>query len=268
MNTSIERVDAMIAQSDAIYDEIDRIEHGEPRYRTMLRVGVNAVARALKEGATLSEAGYAALEVVERPHGKTGPLDKLADAYGDVTRATLDRNFQLETDARHAIHLGKMALPYAQDLYPNLDAGEIFAYAVNHDIVEVHGGDTPSLGLSEEGRRLKDAKEAASLRMLWEEYGADYPQFMRMIEDYEHRKDAPARFVKGKDKLDAGYTHFANDGYQLLHYYNYRSEGAFRQAIDDGTAAMLPYCEEFPTILEDRESMTNRIVEVTYKKAA
>lgn len=266
-STSMERIGRMIPQSEAIYDEIDVIEHGEPRYRAMLRVGVNAVAIALKEGATLSDAGHYALTEMENPYGKAGPLDRLGNGYGDVKRMTLDRNLERETDARHSIHLTRMAIPYAQELYPHLDTGVIAALGINHDIVEVNVGDTPSLGMTKEERRAKERREAKSLRMLWEEYGDEYPQFIQMVDDYEHRRILEGRFVKGKDKLDAGYSHFDNDGYQLHHYYGY-DEARFREAIDDGTLAMLPYCQDFPTIIEDRDTMTEKIVAVTYQKAA
>lgn len=125
MNTSPERVTEMMRQSDAIYDQIDQLIEGEARYRRMTRLGVNVTAIALCQGNSVSEAGMRLLGVIDTPRAYTGPLDTLGNEYADVTRATLDRNNQLETDGRHAIHLLKLAVPYAMKYAPSLDIGKV-----------------------------------------------------------------------------------------------------------------------------------------------
>ena len=56
-NTSSERVDSLERLSDRVYDAIDPRVHGEPRYRRMVRLGVNLLGEELREGNTLESAG-------------------------------------------------------------------------------------------------------------------------------------------------------------------------------------------------------------------
>lgn len=118
--------------------------------------------------------------------------------------------------------------------------------------------------MTPEQRKAKDAREAAGLQELWDEYGDRWPEYLQMIESYEALEDPEARFVKSFDKLDPGFTHFSNNGIQLRTFYGYTSE-QFQQAIEDGNRSMLPYAKDFPTIREDRTTLTQRIVDVTYQ---
>lgn len=269
MNTSIERVDELMRRSDAIYDTIDTSFDGEVRYRRMLRVGMSMAAISLRNGDGSSETGAKLLNMPSSLPPSIGPrdLESLAYAYGDVTRATLDRDGNPETDARHAIHLMKLASPYARELYPKLDANKVATYAFIHDILEAYAGDVPSLGMSKSQEALKHQNEAQALVTFKKEYGDAWPELVELVESYEALTDSEARFTKTFDKLDPGFTHFYSGGTQLKSHYGY-SEEEFVHAINQSTVRMEPYSGEFPLVMSDREELTKRVVSVAFKKAA
>lgn len=266
-NTSPERVDALIQQSSDIYDAIDPFHDGEPRYRRMLRVGVNAVAIALRGSETIHDVGAHLLQLPYDLPRQTGPLDTLSDAYADIQRATLDRDNNPESDARHAIHLLKLAAPYSQEFYPHLSQNKIAVYALLHDIIEAYAGDVASLGMTADQESKKHENEAKALVTLKSEYGDEWPEFVETIESYEALTDAEARFVKTFDKLDPGFTQFHNNGSQLKNFYGL-SKGGFLQAIDQTTTRMKPYSAEFPELMQDREELIRRVAAVAFKEAA
>lgn len=266
-STSIERVDELIRQSDRVYDTIDPFSDGEARYRRMLRTGINATALALRQGSTLSETGEQLLTLPAILPRKPGSLDYLADRYADVPRATLDRTGNPETDARHAIHLMKLAVPYAQEFYPHLDGRKVGVYALIHDLIEAYAGDVPSLGMSKEQEAKKHHDETQAVMTLRKEYGDMWPEFVELIEAYENLTESEARFTKTFDKLDPGFTHFYSRGKQIKAHYGY-SKTEFLEAIDGATKRMAHYAGDFPQLMQDREELTRRVARVAFQKAA
>lgn len=267
LNTSPERVDRLIEQSSAIYDTIDVVFDGEPRYRRMLRLGINATAIALREGETIDMVGARLLQLPDDSPAQSGPLDALADAYADVHRATLDREGNPESDARHAMHLLKLSASYAQEHYPELNASKIAIYALIHDIIEAYAGDVASLGMSAEQETQKNADEAKALMTLRQEYGGEWPEFVELIESYEALADAEARFIKTIDKLDPSFTQFDNEGIQLIKFYNLTKE-AFLYAMEQTAKRMEAYASDFPKLVQDRKELAHRVADITFKEAA
>lgn len=267
LNTSPERVDTLISQSSHIYDTIDPLFDGEPRYRRMLRIGVNATAISLRHSEGIDTVGTRLFHLPSESPNQTGPLDTLADAYADIRRATLDRNNENESDARHAIHLLKLSHPYAKEMYPHLNTGKIAAYALVHDIIEAYAGDVASLGMTAEQETQKHLNEAGALITLRQEYGEAWPEFVELIEAYETLVDSEARFVKTFDKLDPGFTQFHNNGIQLKNFYGL-SEASFFQAIEQTTKRMDAYSGEFPELMQDREELVRRVANAVFKEAA
>ncbi|OJU87485.1 hypothetical protein BGO17_00595 [Candidatus Saccharibacteria bacterium 49-20] len=266
-NTSIERVDQLILRSDAIYGAIDPEFDGEPRAKRMLRVGINTLALSLRRGESVERAGARLLTLPNVFARTKAPLDELSDMYADIRRATHDRDGNLETDARHAIHLMKLAVPYAREFYPELDQGRIAAYALIHDIIEAYVGDVPSLVMTAEQEQQKQLDEAQALIRLHEEYGEEWPEFIALIESYEALDTPEACFVKTFDKLDPGFTHFYSHGAQLKSHYGL-SEDSFYVAIDKATQRMQRYSGEYGQIMEDRDELTRRVAHVAFKNAA
>ena len=266
-NTSIERVDQLILRSDAIYGAIDPEFDGEPRAKRILRVGINTLALSLRRGESVERAGARLLTLPNVFARTKAPLDELSDMYADIRRATHDRDGNLETDARHAIHLMKLAVPYAREFYPELDQGRIAAYALIHDIIEAYAGDVPSLVMTAEQEQQKQLDEAQALIRLHEEYGEEWPEFIALIESYEALDTPEACFVKTFDKLDPGFTHFYSHGAQLKSHYGL-SEDSFYVAIDKATQRMQRYSGEYGQLMEDRDELTRRVALVAFKNAA
>ncbi len=266
-NTSIERVDELIRQSDHTYDTIDLTFDNEIRYRRMLRAGINMTAIALRQGYTTSEVGAQLLVIPDTLSRISGPLDTLSNRYADVPRATLDRQGNLETDARHAVHLMKLSAPYAQEFYPQLSTQKIAVYSLIHDLIEAYAGDVPSLGMSKEQEAQKHHAEMQAVVTLRKEYGDTWPEFVELIGSYENLTEIEAQFTKTFDKLDPGFTHFYSQGKQIKALYGY-SEEEFLKAVDATTQRMAGYSAEFPQLMQDREELTRRVARVAFQKAA
>lgn len=268
LNTSAERVDWLIERSEEIYEEIDQEFDGEIRYNRMLRIGLNTLAIALKEGGSASEAGALLLSMPFDNPRISGPLDTLADEYGAVPRGTLDKAYKSETDARHAVHLMKIAPEYAALIHPELDSEKIAAYALSHDLVEARSGDVVSLKMTPEQEAKKHLDETAGLAALHAEFDDTFPELIAFIDAYESLEDAESRFTKAKDKLNPGFTHLYNSGFQLINRLHLHTEEEFLVEVAKSDARMHPYARAFPLLIEDKAELTRRVAAATYKKAA
>lgn len=269
MNTSVERVDTLIRRSDAIYDEIDTTFDGEVRYRRMLRAGISMAAISLRLGNSIDETGEQLINMGSGFAPTIGPpeLEWLAYTYGDVQRATVDRNGNPETDARHAIHLMQLAVPYAREVYPHtVNPRKAAVYALFHDVLEAYAGDVPSLGMSAAQAAEKHRNEMKALATFKAQFGKQWPELVELVESYEALEDIEARYTKSLDKVDPGLTHLYSHGSQLAAHYGYTSANEFLEAIDEGTERMSVYSAEFPEIIQDREELTRRIASVAFKK--
>lgn len=267
LNTSPQRVDRLVEQSSAIYDTIDPVFDGEPRYRRMLREGINATAITLREGKGIEVAGAHLLQLPHVLPAQTGPLDTLADAYSDIRRATLDRDNTPESDARHAIHLMKLATQYAQENYPSLSPNKIAVYALIHDIIEVYAGDVASLGMNAEQEAQKYLDEGQALVTLRKEYGTEWPQLVELVEAYEDLVDPEAKLTKIVDKLDPSLTHLENKGRALKTRYGFNAQ-EFTAASSETAHRMKPYSADYPKLVDDRAELIKRITQVAFKEAA
>lgn len=103
-----------------------------------------------------------------------------------------------ENDVEHSFHLA-MAAWYLADEFPELDRDKLIRYALIHDIVEVHAGDTFFAG-SEEEQSTKAEREHAALDKITAEW-VEFPEMAASIRDYEARKDDEAQFVYALDKI-------------------------------------------------------------------
>lgn len=260
-----ERVDTLLFRSDTIYDYLDTVVDGEPKYRSLLRIGINAVALALHEGQSYSQAGTHLLNLESVSSLEQGPLDALADQYADVKRATLDRDGAPETDARHVWHLIRLAVPYAEQHYPTLDAGKIAFYGLIHDLVEAEAQDTPSLGITKQQEQQKHENEQRAIAVLGKKYGASWPGLIDAIASYETLSKPEARYIKTFDKLDPGFTHLSNNGAQLIQHYHFTYD-EFQRAVAETTVKMQRYSSEFPLLMQDRDELTRRVAKATYCK--
>ena len=290
MNTSSERVDALMRLSDTVYPAIDERLGGEHRSRRIVRLGINAVAHELKQGDRVS-AGTAYESIlknqlerggIHRSHYgdwpryqshltklpdenavRTDALTELANKYSDVKRAVIDTKGKRERNSRHAVHLSALSLPYAAEFHPDLNLSLIALYTLNHDLLEAFTGDVPTLGISDEAYQLKNEEEVAALERLEFEYGQQWPEFVQVMRDYEAMEDEESKFVKTFDKTDPSYTHFSTEGRQLREFYGYTSSAQFMQAIEATTIRMQAYSGSFPNLMQDRLELLNRVADHT-----
>lgn len=292
VTTAEHRVNSLLALSDEIYPVIGQRVGDEIRARRTLRLGVHTIATCLEDEVCEGEAGGKTHALLRNELADGGlPLEHplyapflsyrslttflpdalvvetvnpriatLANSYSDVLRVTTLNN-EYESDATHAVHLAALALPYAAEVYPDLDHQKIAMYCFVHDILEAYVGDVPTLGISDQDMHKKHVAEMGALVQLRKDFGQTWPQFVKTIETYEALDDAEARYVKTFDKLDPGFTHFANDGKQLIDFYGYTSRGTFLDAVDEATERITPYGSDFAELLADRLELTERIAD-------
>jgi putative hydrolases of HD superfamily len=149
------------------------------------------------------------------PHAQ-GLVDvaQLVLTFAKVNRATFHEDGETpESDTDHTVMLSVCACALAERLYKDtLDIGLVAQFAITHDLVEAHAGDTDSFGLSEEGREAKQDREHQAFLLIKEKFGAIYPWIGAMIERYEALDTKEARFVKTIDKVMPKITHILNGG--------------------------------------------------------
>jgi putative hydrolase of HD superfamily len=176
-------------------------------------------------------------------------LSEVCLAFGRTDRATFHPDgVTPESDTDHTVMLGIVAAALAARLYPHLDRGLIAQFALVHDLVEVHVGDTPTLQISAAGLAEKEAREDDALHQLEAEFGPELPWVPDTIRAYEGRASAEARFVKTVDKLLpkvlVGLT-----GGATLATHGMTAVAAMRAWNDQRAAMEQSYAAEFPEVL-------------------
>ncbi|MEX0934219.1 MAG: HD domain-containing protein, partial [Candidatus Saccharimonadales bacterium] len=84
-----------------------------------------------------------------------------------------------ENDVEHSFFLAVIAWQLAERIDPSFDMGKIMQYALVHDLVEVHAGDTFAFG---EGADTKHARELAALGKIKDQFSQDFPALTETIE--------------------------------------------------------------------------------------
>jgi putative hydrolase of HD superfamily len=115
-----------------------------------------------------------------------------------------------ENDTEHSYNLAMTAW-FLAEYFPKLNKDLVIRYAIAHDIVEVHAGDTyvfaDAATLSSKAER-----EHAAFQKLQTEW-SDFPDLLTTIESYEKRDSAEANFVYALDKIIPIMTIFIGDGH-------------------------------------------------------
>lgn len=297
-SSSETRVLEQMVLSDAVYSAIDaRVADNEARHRLILGDCLGTLAVTLENSYGHRYAGdmahkrlldhlangklhtnnpvydpyesyrHYAADIRSIRSGQLVPLDpaleKVFAAYGDVHRATRDTTGQLETDSRHVVHVAALAIPYALKEYPDLDPSLVSSYLFVHDIVEWHVGDTPTINMSPETEDQKNRDEAAALELFAAMFFTKYPKLVRLVEDYESLKDDEAKFSKTYEKLDPGFTHFANAG-KVIKELGITTPKEFWHAHHKTSVRMSRYALAFPKIVEDRDTRAHMIEQITW----
>lgn len=126
-------------------------------------------------------------------------LQLLIADFGKVDRALkLPDSDRRENDNDHSFGLALTCWYLQPKIAPDLDLLEIFKYALTHDLVELHAGDT--FAFDKAGMAGKMDREQAAVEQLRHEW-TDFPELAQYTEAYMKRMSEEAKFVKAVDKL-------------------------------------------------------------------
>jgi 5'-deoxynucleotidase YfbR-like HD superfamily hydrolase len=104
-----------------------------------------------------------------------------------------------ENDVEHSFGLALTCWFLHPKVAPELNLSKILQYALAHDTVEIHAGDTFTFGPSEEIASKSDREDAALERLR-----TDWPDFTSMnsaASAYKNKIDDEAKYVYAVDKL-------------------------------------------------------------------
>jgi putative hydrolase of HD superfamily len=119
-----------------------------------------------------------------------------------------------ENDTEHSYNL-TMTAWFLSQYFPELDKDLLIRYALAHDMVEVHAGDTYVFA-DAATLASKTDREHAAFKQLQTEWH-DFPDLLEAIESYEKRESPEAKFVYALDKIIPVMTILINDGYTWKH---------------------------------------------------
>lgn len=103
-----------------------------------------------------------------------------------------------ENDVEHSFGLALTCWFLQPKIAPELDLGKILQYALAHDIVELHAGDT--FVFDDAHKASKDVRERDALKQISEEW-SDFPELAASAKGYMDKENEEAKFVKAVDKL-------------------------------------------------------------------
>ena len=150
-----------------------------------------------------------------------------------------DRN---ETDTEHSYSLAMIAWYVSQDL-DHLDSNKCIRYALVHDLLELHAGDTFAYG-DASVQNTKNAREAAAVAKLQQDW-ADFGDLHEAIQAYEQRSDAESRFVYALDKIMPMIINYLSDGI------NYQKHGVILDDVKRVKAAKVAVSPEVQALYDE-----------------
>lgn len=106
-----------------------------------------------------------------------------------------------ENDAEHSWSVALVASMLAPHIDPKLDIGKVCQFAIIHDLVELHAGDTNVYG-PEEHHETKEEREHEALKKLSKEF-EHLPWLTETLAAYEAQDTAEALYVRSIDKYVA-----------------------------------------------------------------
>lgn len=143
-------------------------------------------------------------------------LQKLLLAFSQIDRQSHrkhNKGYINETDTEHSYNLAMTAWFLAPH-FPELDRDLLIRYALAHDLVEIHAGDT-NIFAPDDVIATKRAREMAAAKKLGQDW-SDFPDIHGLIERYENRADNEARFIYALDKIMPIMLIYINDGHSWV----------------------------------------------------
>lgn len=126
-------------------------------------------------------------------------LQQLIADLSEVQRAIhIADKGRFENDVEHSYGLALTCMYLAPKIAPDLSMEKILKYALAHDMVEVHSGDT--FAFDPAAVKTKQLREKNAQQKLAKEW-ADFPEMLDSISAYEQRSDEEAKFVYTIDKI-------------------------------------------------------------------
>jgi putative hydrolases of HD superfamily len=126
---------------------------------------------------------------------------KLTNDFQEIERVVLVRNSERwENDSEHSFQLALVAWYLCDSGKLNLNMEKVLKYALAHDLVEIHAGDTFAFDADQAVHDSKQERERQAMEKLSMEY-PEFPEMAEIIEGYENKVDEEARFVYALDKI-------------------------------------------------------------------
>jgi len=133
-------------------------------------------------------------------------IDRLAELQqmiADFAKVTRDNipladNKRPENDVEHSFGLALTCWYLQPKIAPELDLSKILRYALAHDIIEIHSGDTYIF--DKELVSTKAQREQDALAKIGEEW-SDFHELAGFAKSYMEKTDEEAKFVKAIDKI-------------------------------------------------------------------
>ncbi|HSH18161.1 MAG TPA: HD domain-containing protein [Candidatus Saccharimonadales bacterium] len=147
---------------------------------------------------------------------KKPSLDRLLDLqrflylFRNIKRMTHFPNTDAENDVEHSYSLAMTAW-YLASFFPELHKDTVIRYALVHDLVEVHAGDT-YIYADEQTLASKHKREFEAYEQIKSDW-ADFPDLAETIAAYEARKSPEAAFVYALDKIMPIMLIYIGEGY-------------------------------------------------------
>ncbi len=137
---------------------------------------------------------------------------------------TEDKTHRWENDTEHSYNLAMTAW-YLAYYFPDLDRDVVIRYALVHDLVEVHAGDT-YIYADQATIDTKKDREAAALAQLEKDWH-DFPDMLATIHEYESKTSEEAKFVYALDKIMPIMLIYLGDGH------TWHTEGIHHSRLHD-----------------------------------
>lgn len=127
-------------------------------------------------------------------------LQQMVADFASVVRVPqLADKGRAENDVEHSYGLALTAWFLSTHIAPELDQSKILKYALAHDLVELHAGDTFVFG-DQAALDSKSDREDDAINKLAVDW-TDFPDIATFARDYKNKSDEEAKFVYAVDKL-------------------------------------------------------------------